>query len=92
MASSDWSNGIRYHIFDTRPDAEFEDARVHLPNSMKVKGKTLPKTGPNNLSTYSSRWRRSSSEAFSGSGGTCRKSPAGRVCSSHTAKGLAFRV
>ena len=23
MDSSDWSNGIRYHIFDTRPDTEF---------------------------------------------------------------------
>jgi hypothetical protein len=24
MDSSDWSNGIRYHIFDTRPDTEFK--------------------------------------------------------------------
>jgi hypothetical protein len=24
MNSSDWSNGIRYHIFDTRPDTEFK--------------------------------------------------------------------
>jgi hypothetical protein len=24
MDSSDWSNGIRYHIIDTRPDTEFE--------------------------------------------------------------------
>ena len=24
MYSSDWSNGIRYHIFDTRPDTEFK--------------------------------------------------------------------
>jgi hypothetical protein len=24
----DWSNGIRYHIFDTRPDTEFNDKRV----------------------------------------------------------------
>ena len=23
MDSSDWSNGIRHHIFDTRPDTEF---------------------------------------------------------------------
>ena len=26
MDSSDWSNGIRYHIFDTRPDTEFKVA------------------------------------------------------------------
>jgi len=25
MDSSDWSNGIRHHIFDTRPDTEFND-------------------------------------------------------------------
>jgi hypothetical protein len=24
MDSSDWSNGIRYHTFDTRPDTEFK--------------------------------------------------------------------
>jgi len=24
MDSSDWSNGIRYHIFETRPDTEFK--------------------------------------------------------------------
>jgi len=24
MDKSDWSNGIRYHIFDTRPDTEFK--------------------------------------------------------------------
>jgi len=24
MDSSDWSNGIQYHIFDTRPDTEFK--------------------------------------------------------------------
>jgi len=24
MASSDWSNGIRYHVFDNRPDTEFK--------------------------------------------------------------------
>ena len=24
MASPDWSNGIRYHITDTRPDTEFK--------------------------------------------------------------------
>ena len=24
--SSDWSNGIRYHIFDARPDTEFKSA------------------------------------------------------------------
>ena len=24
MYSSDWSNGIRYHVFDTRPDTEFK--------------------------------------------------------------------
>jgi hypothetical protein len=26
MDSSDWSNGIRYHIFDTRPDTESKSA------------------------------------------------------------------
>ena len=26
MDSSDWSNGIRYHIIDTRPDNEFKVA------------------------------------------------------------------
>ena len=25
MDSSDWSNGIRYHMFGTRPDTEFND-------------------------------------------------------------------
>jgi hypothetical protein len=25
MDSCDWSNGIRYHIFVTRPDTEFKD-------------------------------------------------------------------
>jgi hypothetical protein len=30
MDSSDWSNGIRYHIFDTRPDTEFKWA-VAMP-------------------------------------------------------------
>jgi hypothetical protein len=25
MDSSDWSNGIRYHTVDTRPDTEFTD-------------------------------------------------------------------
>jgi hypothetical protein len=24
MDSSDWSNGIRYHTFDTKPDTEFK--------------------------------------------------------------------
>jgi len=24
MDSSDWSNGIRYHIFDTRPDTKLQ--------------------------------------------------------------------
>jgi len=24
MHSSDWSNGIRYHVIDTRPDTEFK--------------------------------------------------------------------
>ena len=24
MDSSDWSNGIRHHVFDTRPDTEFK--------------------------------------------------------------------
>ena len=28
MDSSDWSNGIRYHTFDTRPDTEFNSIRV----------------------------------------------------------------
>ena len=27
MDSSDWSNGIRYHIFDTRPDTEVKLSR-----------------------------------------------------------------
>ena len=31
MYSSDWSNGIRYHIFDTRPDTEF---KVELTNDL----------------------------------------------------------
>jgi len=26
---SDWSNGIRYHIFDTRPDIEFKGKLLH---------------------------------------------------------------
>ena len=25
MHSSDWSNGIRYHVFDTRSDSEFKN-------------------------------------------------------------------
>jgi len=29
MDSSDWSNGIRYHIFDTRPDTEFKTWWLH---------------------------------------------------------------
>jgi hypothetical protein len=24
MEGSDWSNGIQYHIFDTKPDTEFK--------------------------------------------------------------------
>jgi len=28
MDSSDWSDGIRYHTFDTNPDTEFKMARV----------------------------------------------------------------
>ena len=28
MDGSDWSNGIRYHIFVTRPDTEFKAERV----------------------------------------------------------------
>jgi len=36
MDSSDWSNGIRYHTFDTRPNTEFKrglpvDASIGLP-------------------------------------------------------------
>jgi len=27
MDSSDWSSGIRYHTFDTRPDTEFKKLR-----------------------------------------------------------------
>jgi len=27
MDSSDWSNGIRYHILDTSPDTEFKPAQ-----------------------------------------------------------------
>ena len=30
MDSSDWSNGIRYHIFDTRPDTEFKEEGIGL--------------------------------------------------------------
>jgi len=33
MDSSDWSNGIRYHIFDTRPDTEFKPARLDVLSS-----------------------------------------------------------
>jgi len=29
MDSSDWSNGIRYHTFDTRPDTEFNEGSSH---------------------------------------------------------------
>ena len=28
MDRSDWSNGIRYHTFDTRPDAEFKHFEI----------------------------------------------------------------
>jgi len=31
MDSSDWSNGIRYHNFNTRPDTEFKLHRVARP-------------------------------------------------------------
>ena len=30
MDSSDWSNGIRYHMLDTRPDTEFKLKRERL--------------------------------------------------------------
>jgi len=38
MDSSDWSNGIRYHTFDTRPDTEFKpslrfDYPLNPPNT-----------------------------------------------------------
>jgi len=33
MDSSDWSNGIRYHIIDTRPDTEF---KLSQRNTFKV--------------------------------------------------------
>ena len=33
MDSSDWSNGIRYHTFDTRPDTEFKVSRDRAPNA-----------------------------------------------------------
>jgi hypothetical protein len=39
MESSDWSNGsgIRYHIFDTRPDTEFKSQLVCLTTCLCVK-------------------------------------------------------
>ena len=30
MDSSDWSNGIRYHIFKTTPDTEFKVSRIPM--------------------------------------------------------------
>ena len=30
MASSDWSNGIRYHVFDNRRDTEFKSINEGL--------------------------------------------------------------
>jgi len=33
MDSSDWSNGIRHHIFDTRPDTEFNIFRFQALSS-----------------------------------------------------------
>jgi hypothetical protein len=29
MDDSDWSNGIRYHMFDTRRDTEFKAPDIH---------------------------------------------------------------
>jgi hypothetical protein len=37
MDSSDWSNGIRQHIFDTRPDTEFNfNLRRYIEDSAKL--------------------------------------------------------
>ena len=35
MDSSDWSNGIRYHIIDTRPDTEFKSL-LELSNALII--------------------------------------------------------
>ena len=36
MVSSNWSNGIRYHTFDTRSDTEFQAEGVVGPSSMQI--------------------------------------------------------
>jgi len=33
MDSSDWSNGIRCHIFDTRPDTEFNSINTRVESA-----------------------------------------------------------
>jgi hypothetical protein len=38
MDSSDWLNGIRYHIFGTRSDTEFKLKCTPLRNSKKLEG------------------------------------------------------
>jgi hypothetical protein len=43
MDSSDWSNGIRYHTFDTRSDTEFE--RKQYPMSGACPYLTVYKQG-----------------------------------------------
>ena len=52
MDSSDWSNGIQYHIFDTRPDTEFKShpitwraiaARPYALEPIDVAGKKIYK-------------------------------------------------
>jgi hypothetical protein len=41
MDSSDWSNGIRYHTIDTRPDTEFRVEGV-APRSPYTKDQAFP--------------------------------------------------
>jgi len=36
MDSSDWSNGIRYHIFDTSPDTEFKMASYEVASIISL--------------------------------------------------------
>jgi hypothetical protein len=65
MDSSDWSNRIRYHIFDTRPDTEF---KRHHVTWRAIASRTYRSLGPAH-STSSDSWRSSSSEhSFSASG------------------------
>jgi hypothetical protein len=34
MDSADWSNGIRYHVFDTRSDSEFKMEKVMIVQAL----------------------------------------------------------